>query len=380
MSPALRRRRTLPAVPGRIVLFGATGYTGRLTAEALLARGLRPVLAARSAGKLESLAADLDPSLEVAVADSTHPESISALVERGDVLITTVGPFARLGEPALQAALAARATYIDSAGEPAFVRRVFERFGPAAERAGCGLLTAFGYDYVPGNLAGALALREADRPAALVDIGYFVTGRALGAWSGGTLASLAGAIAEPGFAFRGGHLVAEPNGRHVQSFELRGKQVSAISIGASEHFALPRLEPALREVGVHLGWAGPISRLLQVLSIPTDALARAPVAGPALRALTARVPGASSNGPDAASRARLGSHVVAVARDATGRRLSEVHLDGQNPYALTAAILAWGAERAAEHGAEGIGALGPVDGFGLDALEQGCREAGLARV
>ena len=208
-----------------------------------------------------------------------------------------------------------------------------------------------------------------------------VTGRAaLGAWSGGTLASLAGAIAEPGFAFRDGHLVAEPNGRHVQSFELRGKEVSTISIGASEHFALPRLEPALREVGVHLGSAGRLSRLLQALSIPTDALARAPVAGPALRALTARLPGTSSSGPDAASRARVGSHVVAVARDATGRRLSEVHLDGQNPYAFTAAILAWGAQRAAERGLEGAGALGPVDGFGLDALEQGCREAGLARV
>ncbi|MFN2467500.1 MAG: trans-acting enoyl reductase family protein [Gaiellaceae bacterium] len=364
-------------MPGRIVLFGATGYAGRLTAEALLGRGLRPVLAARSAEKLESLAAELDPSLELAVADSARPESISALVERGDVLITTVGPFARFGEPALQAALAARATYIDSAGEPAFVRRVFERFGPAAERAGCGLLTAFGYDYVPGNLAGALALREADRPAALVDIGYFVTGRAaLAALSGGTLASLAGAIAEPGFAFRDGHLVSEPNGRHVQSFELRGKQASAISIGASEHFALPRLEPALHEVGVYLGWAGPLSRLLQGLSIPTSVVARAPLTGPALRALT----GGLSGGPDAASRARIGSHIVAVARDAAGRRLSEVRLDGQNPYAFTAAILAWGAERATEPGLEGTGALGPVDGFGLDALEQGCREAGLARV
>ncbi len=368
-------------MPGRIVLFGATGYTGRLTAEALVARGLKPLLAARSAEKLESLARELDPSLEVAVADSARPESIAALLERGDVLVTTVGPFARLGEPALQAALAARATYLDSAGEPAFVRRVFERFGPAAERAGCGLLTAFGYDYVPGNLAGALALREADRRAALVDVGYFITGgSAIGAWSGGTLASLAGAAAEPGFAFRDGHLVTEPNGRHVQAFELRGRDASAISIGASEHFALPRLEPALREVGVYLGWAGPVSRVLQGLAIPTSVFARAPITGPALRTLTARVPGGSSGGPDAASRARTGSHVVAVARDATGRRLAEVRLDGQNVYAFTAAILAWGAERAAVGGLEGVGALGPVDGFGLDVLEQGCREAGLARV
>ncbi|HEV2772141.1 MAG TPA: hypothetical protein VGV57_04855, partial [Thermoleophilaceae bacterium] len=94
----------------------------------------------------------------------------------------------------------------------------------------------------------------------------------------------------------------------------------------------------------------------------------------------ARLPGGSSGGPDAATRAHIGSHVIAVTRDATGRRLSEVRLDGQNPYAFTAPILAWGAERAAERGLEGAGALGPVDGFGLDALEQGCREAGLARV
>jgi len=368
-------------VSGRIVLFGATGYTGRLTAEALVARGLKPLLAARSAEKLESLAAELDPSLEVAVADSARPESISALLERGDVLVTTVGPFARFGEPALQAALAARAGYLDSTGEPAFVRAVFERFGPAAERAGCGLLTGFGYEYVPGNLAGALALREADRRAALVDIGYFVTGASpFGAWSGGTLASLAGAAVEPGFAFRDGHLVTEPNGRHVLTFDLRGKDAAAVSIGASEHLALPRLEPALREVGVYLGSAAPVSRVLQGLSIPASVFARAPITGPALRALASRVPGGSSGGPDAASRARTGSHVVAVARDATGRRLADVRLDGQNVYAFTAAILAWGAERAAVGGMEGTGALGPVDGFGLDALEQGCREAGLARV
>jgi short subunit dehydrogenase-like uncharacterized protein len=367
-------------VPGRIVLFGATGYTGRLTAEALVARGARPLLAGRSAEKLESLAAELDGSLDVAVADTGRPESISSLLERGDVLVSTVGPFARVGQAALQAAIGARASYFDSTGEPAFVRTVFERFGPAAERAGCGLLTAFGYDYVPGNLAGGLALREAGAAAARIDIGYFVTGPAMGAWSGGTLVSLAGAMAAPGFAFRGGRLVTEANGRHVRSFELRGKTTSAISIGGSEHFSLPRVEPSLRDVGVYIGWAGRLSRGLQGLAIPTGALARAPVTGPALRALTARAPGGSSGGPDAASRARTGAHVVAIAYDGGGRELAEVRLDGRNAYAFTAAVLAWGAERAAERGLEAAGALGPVEGFDLEALEQGCRVAGLARV
>jgi short subunit dehydrogenase-like uncharacterized protein len=233
---------------------------------------------------------------------------------------------------------------------------------------------------VPGNLAGALAVREAETAAARVDIGYFVTGKATGAWSGGTIASLAGAMSAPGFAYRDGRLVAQPNGRRVKAFELRGTQSSAISIGGTEHFSLPRVEPALREVGVYLGWAGRLSRGLQALSIPTGALAQAPLTGPALRALTARAPGRSSGGPDAASRARTGSHVIAVAYDANGRKLTEVRLDGQNPYAFTAAMLAWGAETAAARGLEAAGALGPVEGFGLDALEQGCREAGLVRV
>ena len=88
-----------------------------------------------------------------------------ALVERGDVLVSTVGPFARWGEPAVQAAIAAGAHYLDSTGEGSFIREVFERFGPGAQAAGCGLVTAFGYDWVPGNLAGALALRDAGEAA-----------------------------------------------------------------------------------------------------------------------------------------------------------------------------------------------------------------------
>ena len=57
-----------------------------------------------------------------------------------------------------------------------------------------------------------------------------------------------------------------------------------------------------------------------------------------------------------------------------------MRLEGPNGYDLTAAFLAWGAETAAGGGLQGTGALGPVDGFGLDALEAGCAEAGIARV
>jgi short subunit dehydrogenase-like uncharacterized protein len=193
----------------RIVLFGATGYTGELTARALVARGARPVLAARNPERLGALAAELG-GLETRVADVGQPDSVRALVSRGDVLVSTVGPFARWGQPALDAAIGGGAHYIDSTGETSFIRQVFERFGPGAEAAGVGLLTALGYDWVPGNLAGALALRDAGETATRVEIGYFTTGTGGGdAMSGGTRASAAGALLDPSYAWRGGRLVTE---------------------------------------------------------------------------------------------------------------------------------------------------------------------------
>src|SRR5918992_4091968 len=103
----------------RIVLFGATGYTGGRTAEAMVRRGLRPVLAGRDPDRLAALAQRLG-GLDTAVAHVTDEASVAALVGPGDVLVSTVGPFARLGAPALAAAVRAGAIYLDSTGEPPF--------------------------------------------------------------------------------------------------------------------------------------------------------------------------------------------------------------------------------------------------------------------
>ena len=114
-------------------------------------------------------------------------------------------------------------------------------------------MTAFGYDWVPGNLAGALALRDAGEAATRVDIGYFTTGGGLGGMSGGTRASAAGAMIEPAFVWRDG-IRTERGAIRRRSFDVGGKRREAISVGSSEHFALPRLHPGLREVNVYLGW------------------------------------------------------------------------------------------------------------------------------
>jgi short subunit dehydrogenase-like uncharacterized protein len=365
-------------VSPKIVLFGATGYTGRLVAHELAAAGARPLLVGRRADRLAAQAAELG-GLDTATADAGGPGPVRALLDEGDVLVSTVGPFLTHGRAAVEAAIGAGATYLDSTGEPPFVRRVFGEYGPRASGR-CALLTAFGYDYVPGNLAGALALAGAGPEASRVDVGYFVTGRSgPDAISTGTLASAAGVLLEPGFAWRGGRLVDERSARTVHSFSVDGRPRSGVSVGGSEHLALPRLHAGLRDVTVALGWFGPASRLVQAASAANALAGRLPGADRVVRAATRPLAARTGGGPGPAARRRSGSLVAAVAADARGERLARVTLRGPNPYDLTARLLAWAARRALDGGVTGTGALGPVDAFGLDALRAGCEQAGLVR-
>jgi short subunit dehydrogenase-like uncharacterized protein len=363
---------------GRIVLFGATGYTGELTAEALVRRGEKPLLAGRSPQKLAAVAQRLGGGLETATADVADPPSIRNLLERGDVLVTTVGPFTRWGEAAARAAIDAGAHYLDSTGEAPFLRRVFQEFGPEAEKAGIGMLSAFGNDWVPGNLAGALALKEAGARARRIDIGYFATGGgAGGGMSAGTRASAVASISEPSFAWCGGRIVAERMGRKVRKFGIEGRELDALSVGGSEHFALPRLETNLLEVNVYLGWFGKATRSLQLATAGMSAVFAVPGVKQLFEAGASRVVKGSGGGPPAEARAGARSMFVAYAYDVADQLVSEVRLDGPDGYSLTGELLAWGAEQARDGKLRGSGALGPVDAFGLDRLQKGCASLGL---
>ncbi|MEA2346702.1 MAG: hypothetical protein QOG62_489 [Thermoleophilaceae bacterium] len=383
---------------GRIVVFGATGYTGRLVSEALVRRGAQPVLAGRSGARLAALAAELGSELEIAEADMSRPESVEALINRGDVLVSTVGPFVKVGGPAVQAAAVTGAHYIDSTGEPPFIRSVFEDHGPRAQASGAALMTAFGYDFVPGNLAGALALRDAGPGAVRVDTGYFFSAppvapatpgkgprgldrllAGMGGASGGTMASLMGVLPMPSFAWRGGRLVTERSATRVRAFDVNGTSHPGISVGGSEHLGLPQVFPELQEVNAYLGWFGPLSRAVQASSLLNAGVARLPGSDRMFDAIASRFK-TSTGGPDAEARAATGSLITARTYDASGRELSRVVLRGVNGYTFTGEIMAWAAMQAAAGGLKGSGALGPVGAFGLDELEDGCSAAGLSRV
>ena len=92
------------------------------------------------------------------------------------------------------------------------------------------MLTAMGYDWVPGNLAGALALDRAGELATRVDVGYFITGSGA-SMSGGTRASMVGAITAPAFAFRDGRVQTERGAKRVRSFRVGSKDLPGVSVG-----------------------------------------------------------------------------------------------------------------------------------------------------
>jgi short subunit dehydrogenase-like uncharacterized protein len=380
-------------VPGRIVLYGATGYIGERTARAMLASGARPVLAGRDRGRLDAVAARLSQAaggaeLETAVAGTEGPGPLRQLLDAGDVLVSTAGPFVQIGRAAVAAAVDAGAVYLDSSGEPPFIRQVFEEFGPRAERTGAVLMTAFGYDYVPGNLAGSLALRAAGAAATRVRVGYFVRGNIRAGTSAGTRASVAGVLLEPGYAFRGGRIVRERSAAHVTSFEIDGTRRPGFSIGSSEQFALPRLRPQttgadgapaqapLTDVEVYLGWFGDATRLVQAASALATPLGR--LAG-VRRVLDGQAHRIQRSRAHPSAEQSIHSDVVAVASDADGRKLAAVHLTGGDPYSFTAPVLAWAAGTAAARGVRPAGALGPVEAFGLSCLESACADAGFSR-
>ncbi|MDI1462110.1 saccharopine dehydrogenase NADP-binding domain-containing protein [Catellatospora sp. KI3] len=178
-----------------LVLFGATGFTGGLTAEYLAAhapRSCRWALAGRDRARLaavrERLAA-IDPAcadLPLLPADTTDPDSLRELARRARVVATTVGPYVVHGEPLVAACAEAGADYVDLTGEPEFIDRMFTAYHEAAVASGARLVHACGFDSVPHDL-GAYYTVGLLPPGAPIRLDGYV--RAKGAVSGGTLAS-----------------------------------------------------------------------------------------------------------------------------------------------------------------------------------------------
>jgi short subunit dehydrogenase-like uncharacterized protein len=186
------------ARPFDVVVWGATGFTGRLVAEYLAGKGdVRFALAGRNLAKLEATRNDIAARVPAAakapilVGDAADPPSLDAIAAQARALCSTVGPFALHGEPIVAACVRARTDYCDSTGEPHFIRRVIDAHHDAARAAGVRLVPASGFDSVPSDL-GTFMLAEHAREhlgKALAEVRAYVTA-AKGGVSGGTASTM----------------------------------------------------------------------------------------------------------------------------------------------------------------------------------------------
>lgn len=181
-----------------ITLLGATGFTGELTAKYLsthLPEGATWAVAGRNAAKLQAVidgitaAGGVRPS--VVIADTEDAASMRAMATRTRVLITTVGPYVRHGEPAVKAAAEAGIAYVDLTGESEFVDRMWLKYHAKAQETGARLVHACGFDSIPYDL-GVLYTVEQLPEGVPIDVQGYI--RAGGTASGGTYHSAIGAF------------------------------------------------------------------------------------------------------------------------------------------------------------------------------------------
>ncbi len=185
-------------LPVDVILFGATGFTGRLVAEVLQARaaagaGFQWALAGRSADRLAAVrqAIGAPASLPVLTADATDVAGMAALVRQARLVISTVGPYSRHGTALASACADAGTDYVDLCGEPLWMAQMIRQLQAPAAASGARIVFSCGFDSVPFDL-GVLflqteALRRYGQPLQRVQ------GRVLrmrGGLSGGTAASL----------------------------------------------------------------------------------------------------------------------------------------------------------------------------------------------
>ncbi len=179
-----------------IVVFGATGFVGRLVAGCLAESapaGLRVGLAGRSPQRLAQVRAGLGPAAArwpLIAADSTDAASMAALAASTRVVATTVGPYARSGLPLVAACAAAGTDYADLTGEVLFMHDSIRAYDRPAATSRARIVHACGFDSIPSDL-GVLLLADAARAAGAGDLeDTTLVVRALkGGISGGTVAS-----------------------------------------------------------------------------------------------------------------------------------------------------------------------------------------------
>ena len=221
-----------------LALFGATGFTGGLTAEYLAAnapQGLSWALVGRNRGKLEAVRARLvsaspaAPAPDLLEADAADRAALAGVAESARVVITTVGPYALYGEPLVAACAAAGTDYVDLTGEPEFADRMWIAHHAEAQRTGARLVHCCGFDSIPHDLGAYFTVQQLPEGVPLVVNGYVRSGAS---FSGGTYHSAINGFARArqtiGAARDRRRGESRPTGREIHSASPRVRHDSEL--------------------------------------------------------------------------------------------------------------------------------------------------------
>jgi short subunit dehydrogenase-like uncharacterized protein len=316
-----------------LLIYGSTGYTGRLVAQRAVERGLRPILAGRRAGAVAAHAAELGLGHRTFALDD--PAAVDAGLAGVRVVLHCAGPFSRTYRQMADGCLRARAHYLDITGEIAVFEGLARRTQEAAA-AGVMLLPGVGFDVVPSDCLAAHLKRRLPSATRLA-----LAFRAAGGVSRGTASTMLEGLSRPGAVRRDGRIVPVPaawrtrrdidfgDGRTRAATTIPWGDVStayhSTGIGNVEVYAaMGRTARRAAVASRYLGWL---------------------LGAPSVRRLLERRVRSAPPGPDADARARGESRLWGEATDDAGRRAVS-RLRCPEGYALTALTAVAAVERA----------------------------------
>jgi short subunit dehydrogenase-like uncharacterized protein len=348
----------------RVLIYGATGLTGRLVAEALLARDIAPILAGRDATRLAALQSELGADLETRVARVHDGAELARCFEGIDLVINCAGPFTVLGPPVVRAAIEAGAHYVDTTGEQGFMRDVYERFESRARRAEVLVVNGLAFEIAVGDWAASLAAaRLGGEVADEITVSYAVDNFRP---SRGTQLSAIESMANPGYVWnvdRWDTVVPASETRMVHFPAPFGERL-AMSFPSGEVVSVPRHARAARvqsyiALGPDSPWARMLTRATQIVGVAIPVLMRSPLVNFARSRVGAnpRPPGDDE---------RSASRFAIVAEASRRFERTRVAVSGSDIYGLTAEIVARGAQWIARERPPS-GVLAPAQAFDAEA-------------
>ena len=396
-----------------IVVYGASGFVGALTAGYLAAHapeGTRIALAGRSAERLEAVRARLGRDWPVIVADAADTAALEKLAASAHVVITTVGPYIRHGRALVRACAAAGTDYVDLTGEVAFARASVDENHELARSTGARIVHSCGFDSIPSDLGvHALFGRVSDDDAGELTDTTLVVTRLKGGFSGGTIDSIRNQVdvlskdralrrvAASPYSLSPDR-AAEPDlGRQEDLATLPGSQVDPSLKGTLAPFLMASYNTrVVRRTNALRGWAyGRTFRYREAASVGASPLSPVLAAGmkfgisamivglalPPTRFVLDRLLAKPGTGPDEKTQAAGHFTVDLFTRTTTGARYTaRFRMKGDPGYAATAVMLGESAlalalDRDALPASDG-GVLTPATALG-DALVTRLRAAGV---